>query len=109
MRQQLIAMCLTALMGASMNVQASVWQDIKDGAAEGWQATKEVATDLAEDTKEAVNDEDNQETAKEIWSNVKDDAGKAWQATKEGASVAADVVVETSKEGYAKAKELTEE
>ncbi|MEA3406057.1 MAG: hypothetical protein U9R28_10020 [Pseudomonadota bacterium] len=109
MKHQLIALLIAGLMGASMSVQASVWQDIKEGASESWQATKEAASELAEGTKEAVNDEDNQETAKEIWSNVKEDASKAWDVTKEGASVAADVVVETSKEGYAKAKELAEE
>jgi len=109
MKHQLIVLCVTAFMSAPMSAQASVWQDITDGAAEGWQTTKEVAIDLAEGTKEAVNDEENKETAKEIWGNVKEDAGKAWEATKEGAGVAADVVIETSKEGYAKAKELTEE
>ena len=88
--------------------QASTWEEIKAGAAQGWNKTKEVVGELTEETKEVVSDEDNHETAKAVWENVKTDASRAWEATKEGASEVSDKVVETSKEGFEKAKELAE-
>ena len=96
------------LWSLPITAQADTWQEIKDGTAQGWEKTKEIASDLTESTKAVVNDEDNQETAKAIWSNVKTDASRAWEATKEGASVVSEKVVETSKEGLEKAKELAE-
>lgn len=100
---------LTLMMIAAPVVsQATTWEEIKAGAAQGWEKTKEVVGELTEETKEVVSDEDNHETAKAVWENVKTDASRAWEATKEGASDVSEKVVETSKEGIEKAKELAE-
>ena len=99
-------------MAAPISAQASVWQDVKEGAVQGWEKTKEVFGNLTSSAKETVNAEENKQSiksgAKEAWGGVKDGSSRAWDATKKGASAVSDKVVETSKEGYEKAKELVE-
>lgn len=108
MKKQLSLILGSLLSVMSLSAQAGMWDDVKATAAEGWEATKEGASDVASGVKEAVTDEDNQAAAKSMWESVKSDASDAWEATKEGAGTVVESVTESSKEGVEGVKEWME-
>ena len=97
-----------SLMMLSVSSQASSWQEIKETLTQGWQSTVETFSELSESTKQAVNDQENKEGAKEMWQNVKSDSARAWDATKQGANTFYYNVIEASQDAVPETKPVKE-
>lgn len=55
-----VLLAMVTLLVLPLSAQASVWQDVKEEALQGWERTKEV-----------VGSEENKESVKGVWGSVK--------------------------------------
>ena len=65
------------------DVSSDVWEDTKDGTEKAWDKTKDVSHDAWEATKDGT---------EKAWDKTKDVSHDAWEATKDGTEKAKDAV-----------------